>query len=160
MQHATWRWRYAPVKPGPVAVFDMDGVLADSAQRQHFIAGPEQNWEAFFAACDGDAEDVAMRQVVDLIEPGVGVVLLTSRPIVVQPQTLAWLERTGMRWDLLIMRASRDDMSSRDFKHLEARRLLGAGFDIKVIFDDDERNIEAFRELGIPAVYIHSGYYG
>ena len=36
------------------------------------------------------------------------VVLLTGRPMRVQPQTLAWLERYGLRWDLLVMRARGD----------------------------------------------------
>lgn len=159
LEPVTWKWRTEPVRSGPVVVFDMDGVLTNSAHRQHFIEGPEQDWDAFFAACDGDAEISEIREVLDLIDVRTRVVLLTSRPIAVQAQTLAWLQHTNMRWDLLVMRESREEMTSREFKKLEAQRLLDAGFDIRVVFDDDQRNIEAFHELGLRAVYVHSGYY-
>jgi FMN phosphatase YigB (HAD superfamily) len=156
----TWLWRTGePADPSPVVVFDMDGVLTDSAHRQHLLEDDTTDWDAFFAACDGDAEITEWCQILRVVDPAVGVVLLTSRPVAVRPQTLAWLERTGVRWDLLIMRRSRDEMDSRTFKKGEAERLLDAGFDIRVVFDDDRRNIDAFHELGLTAVYVHSGYY-
>ena len=36
--------------PGPVAVFDLDGVLSDAAGRQHFVDGSQgrKDWKAFF----------------------------------------------------------------------------------------------------------------
>jgi len=39
------------------------------------------------------------------------------------------------------------------------KELRERGFEIKVAFEDDLRNIEMFRSEGVPCVYIHSGYY-
>ena len=39
------------------------------------------------------------------------------------------------------------------------KELRERGFDVKVAFEDDHRNIEMFRSEGVPCVYIHSGYY-
>ena len=33
------------------------------------------------------------------------------------------------------------------------------GFDLRLAFEDDRRNLEMFRAEGIPCVYIHSGYF-
>jgi hypothetical protein len=33
------------------------------------------------------------------------------------------------------------------------------GFDLRLAFEDDRRNVEMFHGEGIPCVYIHSGYY-
>lgn len=160
MTPATWLWRTGdPVAPGPAVVFDVDGVLADSAHRRHLIAGAAPDWEAFFAACGGDALIAGVAGTLDALDPAVRVVLLTSRPIAFRPQTVRWLESTELRWDLLIMRLSREAVSSADFKTAEARRLLDAGFDVRVVFDDDGRNVAAFRDLGLSAVHVHSGYY-
>ena len=33
------------------------------------------------------------------------------------------------------------------------------GFDLRLAFEDDRRNVAMFHAEGIPCVYIHSGYY-
>ncbi|HVF13499.1 MAG TPA: HAD family acid phosphatase [Acidimicrobiales bacterium] len=157
-----WRWRAAPADPGPAVIFDIDGVLSDATGRQHFLVadpGGRKNWRGFFDAVGDDAllEDVAA--LLEVIDRDVVVVLLTGRPVRVQPQTFAWLERFGLRWDLLVMRNAGNYQHSPEFKRLTVKELRERGFDIKVAFEDDHRNIEMFRSEGVPCVYIHSGYY-
>ena len=100
-----------------------------------------------------------MAALVDVIDQGVVVVLLTGRPVRVQPQTVAWLERNHVRWDLLVMRNAGNYQHSPEFKRLTVKELRERGFEIKVSFEDDLRNIEMFKSEGVPTVYIHSGYY-
>jgi hypothetical protein len=33
------------------------------------------------------------------------------------------------------------------------------GFDLRLAFEDDRRNVDMFHAAGVPCVYIHSGYY-
>jgi hypothetical protein len=77
----------------------------------------------------------------------------------VQPQTLAWLERYHLRWDLLVMRDFGDYSSAREFKRWSVAELLAFGFGLELAFEDDRRNLEMFRAEGVQCVYIHSGYY-
>jgi len=137
----------------------MDGVLSDAATRQHFIERGRRDWHAFFEACGEDPliEDVA--RLIDLLDGGLRIVLLTGRPLRVQPQTLAWLARYKLRWDLLIMRHVGDYSAAREFKQDAVYDLRAAGFDLRLAFEDDRRNLEMFRAEGVPCVYIHSGYY-
>ena len=155
-----WQWRDGALPPGRAAIFDMDGVLSDAATRQHYIEGPgRRNWDAFFAACGDDPliEDVA--QLLHLLDPTLQIILLTGRPVRVQPQTLAWLDRYKLRWDLLIMRDYGDYMAAREFKQWTVEDLRRYGFTLELAFEDDRRNLEMFRAEGVPCVYIHSGYY-
>ncbi len=85
--------------------------------------------------------------------------LLTARPVWVQPQTLGWLDRHGLRWDLLIMREFGDYMAARTFKQRSVAELREFGFDLQLAFEDDPRNVAMFHTEGVPCVYIHSGYY-
>ncbi|MBA3655042.1 MAG: hypothetical protein H0W70_12715, partial [Actinobacteria bacterium] len=80
-------------------------------------------------------------------------------PVRVQRQTLAWLERYKLRWDLLIMRDYGDYMAAREFKQWTVDDLRRFGFELALAFEDDRRNLEMFRAEGVPCVYIHSGYY-
>jgi phosphoglycolate phosphatase-like HAD superfamily hydrolase len=140
-------------------VFDLDGVLSDAASRQHYIEGGRRDWDAFFEACGDDPLIDEVAQLLALLDPTLGIVLLTGRPVRVQPQTLAWLERYGLRWDLLIMRDFGDYSAARYFKRRSVAELRAYGLELKLAFEDDRRNLEMFRAEGVPCVYIHSGYY-
>jgi len=157
--YENWRWRAGPVTPGPCVVFDLDGVLSDAASRQHYLEGPWRDWDAFFQACGDDALIEEVGHLLALLDPALQIVLLTARPAWVEPQTLAWLHRYGLRWDLLVMRDFGDYHAARDFKRRSVRELRAAGFDPQLSFEDDRRNVAMFREEGVPCVYIHSGYY-
>jgi phosphoglycolate phosphatase-like HAD superfamily hydrolase len=141
-------------------VFDLDGVLSDAAARQHYIEGRRRDWDAFFAACGEDPVIEEVARLLELLDPALNIVLLTARPAQVQPQTIAWLRRYHLRWNLLIMRDFGDYSASQQFKRRSVRELRQAGFDLQLSFEDDIRNVEMFRSEGIPSVYIHSGYYG
>jgi hypothetical protein len=157
--YSNWHWHAGPVAGGATVVFDLDGVLSDAASRQHFIEGPRQDWHAFFEACGEDPVIEEVARLLGLLDPTLTIVLLTARPARVQPQTIVWLEHYRLRWDLLVMRDVGDYGASRHFKHRSVTELRDAGFDLKLSFEDDWRNVAMFRDEGIPCVYIHSGYY-
>jgi phosphoglycolate phosphatase-like HAD superfamily hydrolase len=140
-------------------VFDLDGVLSDAVNRQHYIERGRRDWDAFFEACGDDPLIDEVAQLLALLDPTLRIVLLTGRPVRVQPQTLAWLDRYGLRWDLLVMRDFGDYAAARHFKRRSVAELRAYGFVLKLAFEDDRRNLEMFRAEGVPCVYIHSGYY-
>jgi hypothetical protein len=154
-----WSWRVRPVAPGPAVVFDIDGVLSDAAGRQHFIERGRRDWDAFFEACGEDPLVDEVARLLELLDPVLAVVLLTGRPFRVRPQTLAWLARYGLRWDLLVMRDRGDYSQVSSFKRGAVEDLRAHGLDLRLAFEDDPRNRDMFHDEGIPCIYIHSGYY-
>ncbi len=154
-----WAWRAGPVAPAEAVVFDIDGVLSDAAGRQHFIERGRRDWHAFFEACGDDPVIEEVARLVELLDPALQVVLLTGRPLRVRPQTLAWLERYGLRWDLLVMRDRGDYSMVTMFKYGVVQDLRRYGFDLRLALEDDPANHAMFVDQGIPCVYIHSGYY-
>jgi hypothetical protein len=158
-----WLWRSDDEVPSPPAaeavVFDIDGVLSDASRRQHFIEYPRRDWESFFHACGDDELIAEVARLLEVLDPSMSIVLLTARPIRVLPQTLAWLERYGLRWDLLIMRDFGDYLAARSFKQRTVGELRSRDFELRLAFEDDPRNVHMFHTEGVPCVYIHSGYY-
>jgi hypothetical protein len=148
--------------PGAAVVFDIDGVLSDAAGRQHFIeggGGRRKDWDAFFEACGEDPLIEEVGRLLELLDDSLQILLLTGRPIWVQPQTLAWLDHYELRWDALVMRDYGDYMAAREFKWWTIADFRRYGFDLRLAFEDDPRNRDMFRDEGIPCVYIHSGYF-
>jgi len=140
-------------------VFDLDGVLSDAASRQHFLEGRWRDWDAFFEACGDDDLIEEVARLLSLLDEKLGVVLLTARPLRVRPQTLAWLQRYRLRWDLLVMRDYGDYLAASQFKRRSVHELRDHGFELRLAFEDDRRNVDMFHSEGVPCVYIHSGYY-
>jgi hypothetical protein len=155
----SWWWRSEPIEPGPIVVFDVDGVLSDASRRQHLLDQPRRDWDAFFAACGDDEPIAEVARLLEVLDPTLPVVLLTARPLRVRAQTLEWLRRHELRWDLLVMRPDDGPSLSSDFKRSVVVQLRQDGFDLRLAFEDDRRNVAMFHGEGVPCVYIHSGYY-
>ena len=122
-------------------------------------AGRRKDWDAFFEACGDDPLIEEVGRLLELLDPSLRVLLLTGRPYRVQTQTLAWLHRYELRWDLLVMRDWGDYSAAREFKRYCIRDFRQWGFDLRLAFEDDPRNVDMFRREGVPCVYIHSGYF-
>jgi hypothetical protein len=162
--HPNWAWRSAPAtdpdrRRGPAVVFDIDGVLSDAAGRQHFLERGRRDWTAFFEACGDDPVIEEIARLLELLDPSLSVILLTGRPQRVQPQTLAWLRRYRLRWDLLVMRPRGEYAQVTSFKESTVYELRTFGFDLRLAFEDDPSNHAMYVAAGVPCVYIHSGYY-
>jgi hypothetical protein len=154
-----WTWHTDAVEPGSAVIVDIDGVLSDATNRQHYVEAPFADWRAFFDACGDDPVIEEVKTLLDLLDPSLQVVLLTARPHRIHQLTEAWLRRYEIRWDLLVMRSWGDYEWARDFKQSVVWDLRQYGFDLRLAFEDDRRNVAMFRGERIPCVYIHSGYY-
>lgn len=138
----------------PVAVFDVDGTVADVRHRLHHVARRPKNWGRFFAAADRDPP----------LPPGVALareyarehrlVWLTGRPESLRAVTREWLERHGLPVGELVMRPVYDHRPAREFKAEQVGRLAAgaavAGATISVIVDDDPAVVARLDELGWP----------
>ncbi|MDE3043234.1 MAG: hypothetical protein KGJ10_00205 [Acidobacteriota bacterium] len=155
---AHWKWRDdTPAPPGQVVIFDIDGVLADAAGRQHYLDWGD--WKAFFDACGDDPVIAEIERLLELLDEKLLVVLVTARPQRVQPHTLGWLARYGIRWNLLVMRAYGDFTSTDAFKREVLSELRRRDYDVRLALDDDPKNHAMYVSEGVPCIYIHSGYY-
>ena len=141
----------APSTPGPAVVVDIDGVLSDAASRQHYLESPRRDWRAFFDACGDDPVIEEVKVLLDLLDADLRIVLLTARPERIHHLTEAWLHHYRIRWDVLIMRGWGDYEVSRDFKQMTVCELRRYGFELKLAFEDDRRNVEMFRARASPA---------
>jgi hypothetical protein len=156
---AHWTWHGEPIDPGPAVVVDIDGVLADAVNRQHFLDRERPDYQAFFDACGDDPVIEEIRVLLDLLDPDLQVVLLTARPDRVRPLTEAWLRRHEIRWDLLVMRPTGTRELAREFKQESTLMLRSFGFDLRLALEDAPDNVEMFQAIGVPCIYFHSGYY-
>nr|WP_202501846.1 hypothetical protein [Streptomyces sp. SID5785] len=120
-----------------MAVFDLDGTLADTAHRQKYLERKPRDWAAFFAAAPKDpplAEGVALaRTSAQECE----IVYLTGRPERCRADTLAWLAAQDLPEGALHMRRDDDRRPARITKLAVLRRLARRRV-VRMLVDDDE----------------------
>jgi hypothetical protein len=132
-----------------LAVFDIDGVVADVRHRLKYLDRRPKDWARFFAAADRDpvlpeGVELALRHAAEHV-----LVWLTGRPEHLRPLTDAWLRRAGLPAELLFMRPANDRRPARDFKAGQLARLAREST-IAVVVDDDPEVVTKLRKLGHP----------
>jgi phosphoglycolate phosphatase-like HAD superfamily hydrolase len=133
-----------------LAVFDIDGVVADVRHRLHHLEARPKDWGRFFRAAGDDpplAEGLAL--VADLRERH-EIVWLTGRPDWLRETTRNWLDTFGLPDGELFMRPGADRRPARLYKLGVLRQLSGR--EIAAFIDDDSEVVDAARAAGYPAV--------
>ncbi len=131
----------------PLAVFDIDGVLADVGHRVHLLEQAQSDWGGFFAAAVHDGthpEGVAL-----LLEAArdCEVVYVTGRPEWCRTDTVAWMTKHGLPTGELAMRRNGDHRPARRAKP-QLLRQVAAGRTVAVVVDDDPEVCDAYERAG------------
>jgi phosphoglycolate phosphatase-like HAD superfamily hydrolase len=133
-----------------IAVFDIDGVVADVRHRLHLLERRPKDWPAFFAAA---ADDPGLEQGINRVLGAVAdydVVWLTGRPNSLRAVTRRWLAHHPLPVAELIMRSQRDFRPAPVLKLAELNKLRPRQVDLFV--DDDVKVCDAAAAAGFPVV--------
>ena len=140
----------------PLAVFDIDGVLADVRHRlRHVERSPgdrtPKNWDAFFAGAPDDPPlELGVTLALDSARE-CEISYVTGRPERCRADTIAWLSQHGLPIGTLSMRGARDRRPARVAK-LALLRQLAWGRVVAVVVDDDLKVCQAYEEAGYPVL--------
>jgi hypothetical protein len=135
----------------PLAIVDIDGVVADVRHRLHYLQSRPKNWDGFFAAAPSDSAHPEGVQLVTSLAVDHEVVFLTGRPERLRPQTVEWLEAHGVGGHRLVMRRDGDHRPAAQVKR-DLLLALAGGRTVGVVVDDDEIVLAAIADAGYPTL--------
>ena len=135
------------MEPMGVAVFDIDGVLADVTHRLPHVQRRPKDWNAFFAAMAGDPVLEPGRDLVRTLARDHPIVYLTGRPHRYASVTREWLDRHDMPRGHVMERRDGDRRPARIAKPAMLAE-LARHVPISLVVDDDEEVCEAYRRAG------------
>jgi hypothetical protein len=143
---------------GSIVLFDLDGTLALIEHRVHFIQRPraEQDWDAFYEACDKDEPNFPVIAVFNALQTsGYTLYILTGRSDQVEEKTRKWLNAYDIEPDEMIMRPA-GDFTPDDV--LKKRWVEKIGEDnVTMAFEDRDRMASMYRSLGITCLQVADG---
>lgn len=133
-------------------VFDIDGTLADCRHREHHVTQMiPKDWATFKKLIP---EDPVIEQVATLLKimhtAGYRVVLMTGRDESCREDTVNWMAKHDLPFDILVMRANNDFRPDYECK----RELMGDIIDRLyahplMVFEDRISVINVWKEMGL-----------
>ncbi len=132
-----------------LAVFDIDGVLANVTHRLHHLGTEPKDWEAFFAAAAQDPLLPEGAELIGTLAADHEILYLTGRPERTRALTARWLRQHQLPDAELWMRPDGDHRPARLFKRESIRRLL-ASRNVDIVIDDDPQVIALLAAEGVP----------
>jgi hypothetical protein len=143
----------SPGDPSPpaLAVFDLDGTLADVRHRLHFVQSQPRDWPAFFRAATADPPLTAGVELLHEAAQTYEIAYVTGRPERCRRDTRTWLRRHGLPGGTLWMRGDRDRRPARIAKP-ELLRGLGRTRTVALVVDDDPQVCDAYARAGFRVV--------
>lgn len=153
----------------PIAVFDIDGTVANCQHRLHHIKptdGSKKNWPAFNAEAIKDEPILEMIRLVRLLSQTHDIIFLSGRDVSIGISTEGWLDQhLDGREDIgrpdvsiykhLFLRQSGD--SRKDFEYkLEILSYIPQSR-VEFIFEDRDQCVRAFRDEGYRVLQVADG---
>lgn len=148
-----------------VAIFDLDGTLADASHRMHYIKDKPKNWTMFFKEC---VNDTPIHDIIQLYKYLSGlnykIFIVSGRSDEVRQETEDWLAKyVGPKYYTLYMRKEGDHRPDWKVKHeILQTKVCGPAWgitirDIKYVFDDRDQVVNMWRANGLRCLQVASG---
>ena len=146
-------------------IFDIDGTLADTSRRRHFLEKSPKDWDAFYEGMDKDAVIEPIEFVLLCITNAcyychfpVDIIFCTGRPERYREVTTRWLER---KLDIynhrILMRKDGDFRADNIVKQEMLDQLKAEGIEVFLAFDDRQRVVDMWRRNGIQCCQVAPG---
>jgi hypothetical protein len=142
--------------PRPIAVIDIDGVLADVRHRLKYLDRRPKDWGRFFRAAPDDPPLTVGLETARRLAEVCEVVYLSGRPEHCRRDTEEWFRRHGVPAGELHLRPRNDFRPAREMKVQVLRRLRRRA-PVSVLVDDDPDVLAAARDAGfdvLPATWM------
>ena len=136
----------------PLAIVDIDGVVADVRHRLRHLEGRRKDWDAFFAAAVDDPPHEEGLAIVDRLAADHEIVYLTGRPERCRADTERWLDDHGIGGHRLFMRPEGSRRPAAQVKR-EVLDRLAAVREVAVVVDDDPDVLAAMTAAGRPTFH-------
>lgn len=133
-------------------LLDRDGTLARIDRR--LVEGDRPDWGAFNAAIPFDSPVPAIVNLSRSIAADIAVIVLTGRSEDFRWSMTGWLHKHGVRYDLLLMRASKDLRADEHVKADLYRTCIEPVFDVLFAVDDRPSVCEGWKRLGVPLIQV------
>ena len=146
--------------PSKAVIIDLDGTVANIDHRLHFINKTPKDWEGFNADILTDEPKQSIIDIINAIAfSGVEVLVVTGRFQLLHAQTVSWLLKHRVSFDIIFMRANGDYRADHIIKKEIYENKIKNYYDVQAVFEDRNTVVAMWRELGLTCLQVQQGDY-
>ena len=144
---------------GKLIIFDLDGTLALTEHRQHFLEGEVKDWAGFFNACDEDEPNEPVVALYKMLYDDNDIIVFSGRSDAVHDKTTAWFEKHNIPFpDGLFMRADGDYTPDEQLKREWLTKFTEEELEsIAFVVDDRSKVVKMWRDAGLTCFQVAEG---
>ena len=128
-----------------IAVFDIDGTLANNAHRQKHINKKNNHLFHIESIHDDSFEEIVFLARQYFKKIGYKVILVTGRPKTYRAITMKWLDKNHIKYDNLYMSTPGDGRSDQKFKKDVLEEITSQGDEVVIAFEDRQKVVDMWR---------------
>jgi len=139
-------------------IFDIDGTIANTEHRQHYLASSPKDWKGWHDNSQKDTPHWEITEILDMArEKGIKIVLCTGRDEKCRDETIEWFVMHGIHFDALYMRKAGDRRDDDIVKRELLTQIRSVGYDPVCVFEDRARVVKMWREEGLRCLQVAPG---
>jgi acid phosphatase class B len=143
-------------------IFDLDGTLALIDERRILATKPngKLNWKVFFEPTNIglDKPNIPVIEMAKMLKSqGHSVVIFSGRDSISRNETIEWLNKHSVPFDVLKMRPEGSHTPDDVLKKNWLDKLFPIKSDILCVFDDRDKVVKMWRENGISCFQVAPG---
>ena len=143
-------------------IFDLDGTLALIDERRALAAKPDGkiNWKTFFNPENIilDEPNVPVIEMAKMLKKqGHSIVIFSGRDSISKVETILWLQKFGVPFDVLKMRPQGTFTPDDTLKQNWLDQLFPDKSDVLCVFDDRDKVVKMWRENGLSCFQVDYG---
>jgi acid phosphatase class B len=143
-------------------IFDLDGTLALIDERRTLATKPngKLNWKVFFEPTNIglDKPNIPVIEMAKMLKSqGHSVVIFSGRDSISRNETIEWLNKHSVPFDVLKMRPEGSHTPDDVLKKNWLDKLFPIKSDILCVFDDRDKVVKMWRENGISCFQVAPG---
>lgn len=144
----------------PIYIFDLDGTLALTEHRQHLVRNGNQDWDAFFEACDQDKPNISVIKTLQMLSKHADIWVWSGRSDAVKNKTVNWLRDNEILPHIqrIKMRGNGDHTPDDELKLSWFNDLFFEDQKrVVAVFDDRAKVVKMWRAIGVPCFQVAEG---
>lgn len=143
-------------------IFDLDGTLADISKRKKLatLKNGKLNWNELFNPINIKL-DKPIPEIIDIYKSlessGFRIGIMSGRSYRTIDATEQWLSKHDIKYDFIYMRPVNDFTPDTKLKKSWVEEEQRKGHEILCAFDDRDKVVKMFREMGIKCLQVTEG---
>ncbi|MFP5384905.1 MAG: hypothetical protein ACLGHN_02415 [Bacteriovoracia bacterium] len=145
------------MKKNKALIVDLDGTLADIRVRLKHLQGKKKDWKSFHKSIETDELHEWCREIMIRFADEFKIIIVSGRVDDLKEETIQWLEKHEVPYDVRFMRRSKDHRPDTTMKLEIYEKEIKDKFQVLFVLEDRQKVVDMWRGEGLTVLQCAPG---